>query len=816
MSQAEKANIRRISVFLPGMVILLLACRPAISAVFYSQQNGYWSSASTWGGTGIPGNGDTVTMNHQVTVDVNITVGHSPGTDDPVAAIRITSSGHLIIAAGVTLICHGDLRLQPGYVTLQAGSVLEMDSSQASSPLTSVYKIDIQPGAGNNNALLTVNGTAGTRCQIRANTAGAHAQIDDGNNTPNGGQMMANYCDFKRLGGSPDYQAWHFHPTGSGDMFRVQDCTFDQCSRISTRDFLNNACPAGTHVEFIRCSWTNSVCDPGGGYWGIYSAGAEYGAVTRIIQCRFDKIVYLGKPRDYEVEDCVFMEGIKAYSDNNGHKMKSFKRNFVRWITPTSIWNLTFGNTIEDCIFMKDVEDFNPHYATVMGGSGPLTIRGNVMWSTVKNFNYAEGDGFMLGRPSAGTRQENTILMEKNIMLPNGQGPDGYNNLSCTPFTILLGVTHPFQVVFKRNTVYAGSDYGGCNIGETEIAQAGDVAYFKSNLFVGTDHSGGSLAGRKLHNLGHAETDVILAENADYNAGFRLAPGDGYGNGSGKGYHRLTFSGSSVIGAHDIDDINPQFVDNTRTPATWDADLGGSGTIQGTMSRLAPGGGHSMQELLDYIREGFRPQNALLRGAGDPFESSPDIGAVNMDSPSMQTISLFEGWNWISFQVRPTILTLDSLFSNISNPIEQVKAQTQSAIRSSVTWIGDSGVMNGINQHRMFKVKVSSACTLTVTGIPIAPTSPIVLQTGWNWVAYLPTTALSPGVALDSIKNQVTELKSRSQSATYNGGSWSGNLTQMEPGQGYTIFMTAPGTLIYPASAKIWNHKKKNEGSVHE
>jgi hypothetical protein len=52
--------------------------------------------------------------------------------------------------------------------------------------------------------------------------------------------------------------------------------------------------------------------------------------------------------------------------------------------------------------------------------------------------------------------------------------------------------------------------------------------------------------------------------------------------------------------------------------------------------------------------------------------------------------------------------------------------------------------------------------------------------------------------ALASINGQVQEVKSRTASATYSGGVWTGTLIQMDPGQGYAIKMSAPGTLTYP------------------
>jgi hypothetical protein len=165
-----------------------------------------------------------------------------------------------------------------------------------------------------------------------------------------------------------------------------------------------------------------------------------------------------------------------------------------------------------------------------------------------------------------------------------------------------------------------------------------------------------------------------------------------------------------------------------------------------------------------------------------------------------QTIPLPAGWNWISFNVLPAYLSLNSIFISVLNNVEQVKAQTQSAMRSSGIWKGDLADMAGIGQYKMFKMKVSQACTLTLTGTAVLSATPIQLAGGWNWVAYLPTTAMPIATALDSIKGQVLEVKSLTQSATYNSSVWSGTLTQLAPGQGYAIKMSGPGTLIYPTT----------------
>jgi hypothetical protein len=174
-----------------------------------------------------------------------------------------------------------------------------------------------------------------------------------------------------------------------------------------------------------------------------------------------------------------------------------------------------------------------------------------------------------------------------------------------------------------------------------------------------------------------------------------------------------------------------------------------------------------------------------------------------------QTITLTAGWNWVSFNVLPADLSLNSIFSGIFPQVEQVKTQTQSVIRSNGNWKGDLANMNGVGQYKMYKVKVSTACTLTVTGTAALSASPIQLGGGWNWVAYLPTTAMPIATALASISGQVQEVKSLTHSATYNGTTWSGALMQLEPCQGYAIKMSSPWTLAYPGAAQGVNHANK-------
>jgi hypothetical protein len=201
-----------------------------------------------------------------------------------------------------------------------------------------------------------------------------------------------------------------------------------------------------------------------------------------------------------------------------------------------------------------------------------------------------------------------------------------------------------------------------------------------------------------------------------------------------------------------------------------------------------------------------------INGTSRPSGIGWDIGAFEYISTSQQqVVNLTSGWNWISFNVLSTDLSLNSIFSGILGQVEQLKTQTQSDICSNGAWKGDLADMSGIGQYKMYKVKVSANCTLTVTGTAVLSANPIQLGGGWNWVAFLPTTAMPIATALATINGQVQEVKSLTQSATYNGSAWNGTLTQLEPGQGYAVKMNASGTLTYPAAASTQLNQQRRD-----
>lgn len=83
-------------------------------AVYTSSQTGSWGSASTWGGAGVPGDGDTVVIGtgHAVTLDSDRTIGTSPVAIDE-WQLDIVGTGRLLLGS-FKLTSKGAVRLGHG------------------------------------------------------------------------------------------------------------------------------------------------------------------------------------------------------------------------------------------------------------------------------------------------------------------------------------------------------------------------------------------------------------------------------------------------------------------------------------------------------------------------------------------------------------------------------------------------------------------------------------------------------------------------------------------------------------------------------
>jgi hypothetical protein len=115
------------------------------------------------------------------------------------------------------------------------------------------------------------------------------------------------------------------------------------------------------------------------------------------------------------------------------------------------------------------------------------------------------------------------------------------------------------------------------------------------------------------------------------------------------------------------------------------------------------------------------------------------------------------------------------------------------------TYIPDYGINNigSIDYKQGYQAYMDQAATLTVEGAYVDPTTPISLAVGWSMIAYLPGSAMDAATALTSIATQLVLAKDNA-GQTYIPDYGINNIGQMQPGQGYQVYLDGAGTLTYP------------------
>ena len=108
--------------------------------------------------------------------------------------------------------------------------------------------------------------------------------------------------------------------------------------------------------------------------------------------------------------------------------------------------------------------------------------------------------------------------------------------------------------------------------------------------------------------------------------------------------------------------------------------------------------------------------------------------------------------------------------------------------------------------REMYKVQVSEACEITLSGVPVNTSEEVLtINPGNNWIGFPSGTSMTLGAAfagLNPVDGDV--VKSQTGSSVYNDGNWVGTVGTLEPGQGYLYYSKATSvkTFTYGTSAK--------------
>jgi len=177
-------------------------------------------------------------------------------------------------------------------------------------------------------------------------------------------------------------------------------------------------------------------------------------------------------------------------------------------------------------------------------------------------------------------------------------------------------------------------------------------------------------------------------------------------------------------------------------------------------------------------------------------------------SPATVThsITMQNGWTWVSFPVEFDDYTLNSVFSSANlggySHVNGNEVKDQYVFAEFYAGYGFYGTLTSVNTNGMFAVKMSSSATLTVTGPPVTLPKTININQGWTYVPvpYQTTVTLASGMAVPSgfSYGNGDEFKDFfTFSEFYQGYGWYGTLTSMVPGIGYMLKTASSGTATY-------------------
>lgn len=172
---------------------------------------------------------------------------------------------------------------------------------------------------------------------------------------------------------------------------------------------------------------------------------------------------------------------------------------------------------------------------------------------------------------------------------------------------------------------------------------------------------------------------------------------------------------------------------------------------------------------------------------------------VNLDVASEFTIDLPSGWSWFSSSTNDeSVKQPNTFFASVLNNISEVYGVTGELSNNNGTLTGTLASI----EPATYKVKMSSAGQIKLNANQIEPDSyPITLNTGWNWIPYIPSVDLGIDVAFSNFTPRENDvIKSHTQFATFANGKWNGTLKEMHLHCGYMYYTSQPATMTYSAA----------------
>ena len=170
-----------------------------------------------------------------------------------------------------------------------------------------------------------------------------------------------------------------------------------------------------------------------------------------------------------------------------------------------------------------------------------------------------------------------------------------------------------------------------------------------------------------------------------------------------------------------------------------------------------------------------------------------------------QGLTLTTGWNWMSLGVEPVETQPSVVFKSLGSWNVRIKDRsTGTAYCNGTNWAGSLTDIHANTMYKLLLNRLSKSkdypSPLPVSGVQVKLSeTPVTLNEGWNWIAYLPTTTMTLDKALAGANPLPgDQVKSQTGFAYYGPYGWEGNLKAMEGGKGYLYYSQEAKQFTYP------------------
>lgn len=582
-------------------LLLILTLPVLLFAVNYtSNSSGDWGTTTIWTPNGTPGAGDTISsIGHQVTTGGNRTIGTGGATG--YSELIIASGGELIVETGDTLTIDRDFDINSGTLTMQSTSQITIDGT---------YEIEF---TGTGTTFLNINGTAGSRCAIKAiNGQSTSLTGAGGNDVIN---VDANYCNFIRF---QDNKSFDFRGNSAyTQIINFNNCLFDSLSRIYAYE--GNTPASNSELKFTNCDFRNStnsflviigdgnLYDFNDGTHGFYGCTVRgHPTAASIILVRIgdntNKYQFYGN----------YLRNTQFLSQSN-FKIRggaSFQDRGLQ-----TMYDLQPKNLQGECDSILAYGSYTNIHIFTSAGTYGVDFSHNITWPDQAN----NGNAYLLSESASITPS----IVEYCINRADN-------------FIITRNAASPMSIVRYCTNILNQDPDGDCFF----ITEGSDTV---NKLHSSINYHTGSNA-RILFSDSLGAITLSSTSYLDYNNIYDRVFAQRYWV---TGFNTKTL-GDSGYGGNDIA-VDPQFINDTADIATWDTDLGGDGSIRNAFGEMFKKNGfdtlgqpssydtsYNYTNALVYFFNAYKPTNTDLIGAG---LDGADIGAVSIAAlPSIDSI----------------------------------------------------------------------------------------------------------------------------------------------------------------------------------